>query len=121
MKGISLALETVILLILMAVVLAALMAFFLGVFNPSKTQLDTIRDKESTCVQYISRDPGCEHADAIVEGTEPYNTDKYRDAKTAIGKLKTICRSTPDNPPCGIKTCDSPSAVVKACCVSFCR
>ncbi|GEM_PF-2181549 len=122
MKGMSLALETVILLILMAVVLAALMSFFLGVFNPAKSQLDNIKNKESFCVQYISKDPGCAHAHDIKDGTTaPYSDGtKYGSAKTAITELEKICKSTPDNPPCGTKTCDQAKDLVKACCPSYC-
>lgn len=119
LKGISLALETVILLILMAVVLAALMAFFLGVFNPAKSNLDSIREKESICVQYISRDPGCEHVKDIAQKTPPY--DKYTDANSAIERLKTLCKSSSENPPCGTTECTQAITVVPACCASFCR
>jgi len=62
-KGMSLPLETVILLILAAVVLAALLAFFRSAFAPAQTESQAVQDQLRIC-QEIAQDGVCEASEA---------------------------------------------------------
>ena len=109
MKGIALSLETVILLILMAIVLAALLSFFLGTFNPAKNKLDVIKQKESLCLQYVSIDPKCD-IDNIQSPTSKTN------AQSILDKLeKDVCGSSLKN-----EVCSGTGSCLQACCSSYC-
>ncbi|MBI5332854.1 MAG: hypothetical protein HZB65_04730 [Candidatus Aenigmarchaeota archaeon] len=121
MKGISLSMETVVLLILMVIVLGALLAFFTGVFNPSQNKIEMLRNKESTCLKYVFIDPGCNHAKEIAEATaEPYKSGKYPEAKSAMETIAgTICNKPAGDPVCGAGITDPKTSRVQ-CLLSCC-
>ncbi len=107
MKGISLSLETVILLILMAIVLAALLGFFLGTFNPAKGKFDVLKQRDSLCLQYVSIDPKCDIS--AIQGSETKDR-----AQKIIDKLSSEVLGKPSGEP--VCTGDA----LKDCCVSWC-
>ena len=121
MKGISLSMETVVLLILMVIVLGALLAFFTSVFNPSQNKIEMLRNKESTCLKYVSVDTGCNHAKEIAEAkNEPYNAGKYIEAKSAMETISTtICNKPTGDPVCGAGITDTKNSRVE-CLLSCC-
>jgi hypothetical protein len=110
MKGMSLPLETVVLLILATIVLAALLGFFLGAFTPSQSEADMVRQQLNVCQEIARR--GCYTTDATT-----YASGSLTAATTGA---KAICNS--DRPACSpigsqttpIKNC------IKSCCSVFC-
>src|SRR3989338_514541 len=124
MKGISLSMETVVLLILMVIVLGALLAFFTSVFNPSQNKIEMLRNKESTCLKYVSVDPGCNNAKSIAEEKEPFNAGKYIEAKSAMETISTtICNKPTGDPVCGAGITnpkDSRVSCLLSCCSIQC-
>jgi len=66
MKGVSLAIETIIYLILAVTVLTILLYFFLSQASPVETEFE-LRQKQATlCGRYVNVDPKCEG-----DGTNP--------------------------------------------------
>ncbi len=59
MRGISLPIETTIVLILAAIVLVALLFFFSGTFNPSVERIKLEQQKVNLCTEYVSVDSEC--------------------------------------------------------------
>ena len=62
-KGMSLPLETVVLLVLAAIVLAALLGFFRGAFAPAQTETQLTQTQLRVCQEIQQR--GCTTLDAI--------------------------------------------------------
>ena len=106
MKGISLPLETVVLLILAAIVLAALLGFFLGVFTPGKSEADLVRRQLEMCQQIASKDRTCNPANPEVA--------------ELIGTMKkeNVCR--PDRAACRFDQKDGDKSCINNCCQAFC-
>ncbi|MFH0836558.1 MAG: hypothetical protein V1870_00345 [Candidatus Aenigmatarchaeota archaeon] len=120
MKGISLSMETVVLLILMVIVLAALLGFFTGIFNPAQTKIDMLRNKESLCLKYVSVDPGCGHAKEIIEQKDSYKTGKYSEAYTAAYSIaNNVCNKPTGDAVCGTGI-DNPTGKPYECLLSCC-
>jgi hypothetical protein len=106
LKGMSLPLETVVLLILAAVVLAALLGFFLGTFTPAQSKIDILKKQSSLCQQIFSADPAC---DASKPGVA-----------ALANKLKSeVCGKPTDGPICSSKGSSDPYCI-KGCCSIFC-
>jgi len=97
MKGISLPLETVVLLILAAVILAALLGFFLGTFTPAQTEADLARQQIIVCqeVANMNCDPDSDAAAKLLD--------------------QGICKA--DRPAC---TGTTATDCVRSCCKIFC-
>ena len=106
-KGMSLPIETVIILVLAAIVLAALLAFFLGVFNPGNQRVKTLGDLQSACFRYVSLDPDCDPAAANLETSEVY---------TAISTIA----GTDDGKNFGCTSGGSKASIVASCCRVYC-
>jgi hypothetical protein len=106
LKGMSLPLETVVLLILSAIVLAALLGFFLGAFTPSQTEADLTRQQVSVCQEIASA--GC-----LGNPAETIATNKLVDK---------VCK--PDRSACqkpsGLSTVETAKACIRSCCRIFC-
>ena len=124
MRGISLSLETIVLLILMAIVLGALLLFFNNIFNPASLRVNGIKEKESLCLQYVSVDTGCSHAKEIAEETDPYKGGKYTQAKTAMESISSnVCNKPSNDPLCGSGISDPKNSRVQclqSCCAIYC-
>lgn len=106
MKGMSLPLETVIMLILAAVVLAALLGFFLGAFSPAQSEADLIRQQTLLCQQISNAN--CDPADPQI-------------APAVNNLVNNVCR--PERPACQKPTdptADFATACIKSCCKAFC-
>ncbi len=123
-KGISLSLETIVLLILMAIVLGALLLFFNNIFNPASLRVNAIKDKESLCLQYVSVDSGCAHAKEIAEETDPYKGGKYTQAKSALESIAgKVCGQPSNDAVCGAGISnpkDSRVQCLQSCCAIYC-
>jgi len=78
-KGISLVIETVIVLVLAVIVLSVLLLFFHHFFGPGQTILDLEREKNELCIQYIKYDKDC--------------SDSSKVDSSLVGKLVSKCRS----------------------------
>lgn len=61
-KGISLPIETVIVLVIAAVVLVALLYFFGSTFNPSVDRIRLQQQQVDLCTKYVSQDSECRKA-----------------------------------------------------------
>lgn len=108
MKGISLTLETVVMLILAAVVLAALLGFFLSAFTPANTEKDAVFAQSIACQKILAADPS---------GKCDPNKDGV--AKVFNEELEKVCNAK--RPTCSdagggskIQNC------IRSCCRAFC-
>lgn len=107
-KGISLPLETIVLLVLAAVVLAALLGFFRGVFGPTQTEVDLLQQQMNICTEIQQK--GCNTPDAIsaadkLLGPNPIcKTDRPACSPTKLTPTNNKDDCT-DNVQCCIKSC----------------
>jgi len=120
MKGISLSIETVVLLILMTIVLAALLAFFLGIFNPAKSKFDVIKDRENLCMQYVTKDSKCDPS--AVKTQDSSATGRYESQlKPILESLFTnVCNKPSGDSVCKGSTEYPTGSCLRDCCVSYC-
>lgn len=117
MKGISLSLETIVLLILMTVVLGALILFFLGTFTPAQKKFDLIKQKESLCLQYIAKDSKC-NPEAVKRDNEVRYTS---DLKPILQNLFTnVCNKPSGDPVCSGGTDMPTGSCLQSCCAIQC-
>ncbi len=104
-KGVSLPLETVVLLILAAVVLGALLSFFLGIFTPTQSETELTRKQFTICQEVFNKDNLCRPTNVEVE------------ARKLIDQ--GVCKS--DRPGCNpIGTKSSIENCIATCCRIFC-
>lgn len=82
MKGISMAIETIVYLILAITVLSVLLFFFLSQAGPSQDQFKLEADRNRYCSSYVSKDLAC-----AGKGGSPV-TDVQSDI---VNKIKTTC------------------------------
>lgn len=106
-KGISLPIETTIVIVLAVIVLVALLFFFSGSVNPGIDRIKLEGQKATLCSDYVSVDKECESASKVFS---------VRGAKilTDLGDLGKKL---------GYSQCTTPSATaecVKQVCTSFC-
>jgi hypothetical protein len=102
-KGMSLPLETVVLLILSAIVLGALLAFFLSAFTPSQRETDIMRQQMAICQEIQAK--GCLSAPQELIG------------KLQAQKVCTLPGKSDSRPACSGATAED---CVKSCCRIFC-
>ena len=105
LKGMSLPLETVVLLILAAVVLAALLAFFLGTYTPAQSKVNILKQQNALCQQIFAADPQCR----VGPLTQTFVTQLA---------LK-VCGQPTDAPVCGTTSMQQQQCV-NECCRIFC-
>ena len=97
MKGISLPINTVIIIALAVVVLVALFLFFTGGFVPPKDDVLFRTEQTQLCTQHANDDPGC------------------TDGTSMDSRLVTVCSQL------GFSSCTSASdACLQSCCRSVC-
>ncbi|MBI4896186.1 MAG: hypothetical protein HY832_01425 [Candidatus Aenigmarchaeota archaeon] len=90
MKGISIAIETIVYIILAVTVLSILLFFFTSQAGPSRRDLDYQRIRNQYCGVYANQNPTCDQAkDAKL-------TDEITKIKDACKNLK-ICTTQPDH------------------------
>lgn len=104
-KGAALALETIVMLILAAVVLGALLAFFLGIFTPTQSETELTRKQLTLCQQIATKDSLCRPGGA---------------AQDLVNRLaKEVCQST--RPGCSTEGPKSREEnCIASCCKIFC-
>jgi len=112
MKGISLPLEIVVLLILAAIVLAALMGFFLQTFTPTQSKTQIIQTQTSLCQQMFFIDSQCRVAEI----------QKVPNGNALIGRLQNeVCGKPSDGPVCTpLGGIPGPESCIKGCCRMLC-
>jgi hypothetical protein len=129
MKGMSLSLETIVLLVIMAIVLSALLMFFTGIFNPSKSKVDIMRNTQTYCMKYISYDSNCDSAviTDVFKGqaSSILGTRRFEDAKQGLnGILDNICGQPKNEPYCGQaftgKSAQVAISCIQQCCAGYC-
>ena len=108
-KGIALPLETVVLLILSGIVLAAMLGFFLGVFNPAQTEVELTRKQFTICQEISTK--GCSPGKITPEAEQLAQRDLIQ------GKICTPTTAKQVRP-----TCNGNSAreCISSCCRIFC-
>lgn len=86
-RGMSLPVETVIILVIAAVVLGSVLMFFMGVFAPGSSSVDATRLQSSLCTQYFINNPTCDPA------TTSISSDAKTAATTALTELENkVCK-----------------------------
>ncbi|MBI2172918.1 MAG: hypothetical protein HYT73_01760 [Candidatus Aenigmarchaeota archaeon] len=102
MKGVSLAIETVVFIILAVLVLTILLFFFTSQSGPAQQEISLQRQRAEICGRIATADPKCENFNGITSSDLNDLTDK-------------VC--------VGIKLCtagEDDAACVKKCCTIFC-
>ena len=104
MKGISLSIETIVVIVLAVIVLTALLAFFLGIWNPNANEAQLQADKTRLCGRYSSLYPDCDNI-----GTD--SEDLRRNISSVCSRL-------------GFSSCfgGSPASIscIEQCCYIYC-
>jgi len=105
-KGVSLSLETIVVLILAVLVLTVLLFFFSSQFYPAQTKIEQLNKQRDLCWQYVNNDPKC-------EGKGTGNT---KEPVTTIVGLREVCKEL------GYKKCETSYSLVcvQECCAIFC-
>ncbi len=117
MKGMSLPIETVVLLILMVVVLGAILAFFVGVFGPANTEKDIMMKQQSLCRQYaMDVDPGCKALINAAGSASAWGDDK-KNNPLVVQIKNEVCNKPAGNPVC---TGSNEYQCVQKCCSGLC-
>lgn len=99
MKGVSLAIETVVFIILAVLVLTILLFFFTSQSGPAQQEISLQRQRAEICGRIATADPKCETFTGV------FGMDKLI---TTCAGLK-LCTAGQDNEAC-----------VKKCCTIFC-
>jgi len=120
-KGMSLAVETVIVLVLAAAVLTALLYFFRSSFTPVETQTHLIQKQTELCQRYLARDPLCKRENfGAVSSSIPFGSIDQKDSlRYVCNKLyyEEYCRTGANNDPGSPKNQDYYCAA--KCCASY--
>jgi len=108
MKGVSLSIETIVILILAVIVLSAMLIFLSGTTNPAAETLRATRIQTESCAAYVRNDPDC---------TGFRINDVSPDVKQNIAEACNILQ--------GYNECKSSGdvaniACVRSCCKTFC-
>src|SRR3989344_8754875 len=106
MKGVSLSIETIVILILAVIVLAAMLIFLSGTTNPAAETLRATRIQTESCAAYVRNDPDC---------TDIGIQDVAVDVKQNIAEACNILQGYNE---CRGKS-QADTACVRGCCKSF--
>ena len=106
MKGVSLSIETIVILILAVIVLAAMLIFFSGTTNPATDTLRATRIQTESCGAYVRKDPDC--TDIGINDVPP-------DVKQHIADA---CKTLEGYPECDTGSQDI--NCIRSCCKTFC-
>lgn len=93
-KGVSLTLETIVVLTLSVLVLGVLLYFFSSNFYPAQTKIDDLNSQRDLCIKHMNNDPECK---------KPGGTE-----------LVKLCQKL------GYEKCKTASDCVPSCCSLFC-
>lgn len=116
MRGITLAIETIIVVILAVSVLTILLFFFRSNYSDAETTVALINKQSTGCTGYIFYDPECDAQD-IRNGLDTEILDKIATACSGLNKIRG------DYASCAGKTTLSlpgDAACVQDCCRNFC-
>ena len=117
MKGISLAIETIIILILAVTVLSVLLFFFRENVNPAQDTVKYMQMQTNACSGYVSYNPRCVNEE-LLDNTARTELDST-EIKARIGEAcKALNKIRGNYPACsggsGDMTC------IRQCCKTFC-
>ena len=104
MKGVAIAIETVIYIILAVLVLTILLFFFTSQSGPAQQQINLQRERNEICSAIAAKDPKCEDITAIGRAV---GADKLTKLRTGCNTLSLCSQS------------DTESVCIKKCCI-FC-
>ncbi|MEM7819406.1 MAG: hypothetical protein QXD48_01090 [Candidatus Aenigmatarchaeota archaeon] len=103
MKGISLAIETIIFIILGVTVLTVLLFFFTSLGGPTQNEVENQFERNQFCGRYANYDPKCENVDKIIDAKQ--KEEILKGIGEACKALKVEgCTSIPPSIEC-IKNC----------------
>ncbi|MBI2584046.1 MAG: hypothetical protein HYW25_05235 [Candidatus Aenigmarchaeota archaeon] len=116
-KGISLSIETVVLVILAAVVIAVLLAFLWGAVNPAKNEVDLLRVQNEACSEISQVDLRCGLPDVDSNDIRGIVNEKLLKGNPAP--------CNPNRPSCtpnrGLsQNLDPVASCIQTCCKIFC-
>ncbi len=103
-KGVAIAIETVIFIILAVLVLTILLFFFTTQSGPAQQQISLQRERNEICSAIATKDPKCEDMTGI---QSTIGAKKMGDLRTACNTL-SLCSTT-----------DSAKDCIQKCCI-FC-
>ena len=109
MKGVSLSIETVILVILAAIVVAVLLAFLMGVINPADSEIKLLQKQNEACSGIAQIDPRCHFANPTIAGIV---NDKL------LSGNNPPCNS--ERPNCNPGTLNNIESCIQTCCRLYC-
>jgi len=117
MKGVSLAIETIIVIILAVSVLTVMLFFFRSNFTPAETIVQLIAKQNNACSGYVFYDYDCDGtANSPLTGNA--NTE-FENIKTRIAEAcDGLNKQRGDYPSCA--GASTGNACIKECCRSFC-
>jgi hypothetical protein len=110
-KGVALPIETIVILVLAAIVLGALLAFFLGIFTPGTAQTNIVQKQLDLCRQYVRYDSYCNAIEDVGDDIGKAG-DIYRNI------TDQLCGKPTNSPICRCEKTQSEN--VKECCPMFC-
>lgn len=109
MKGMAIAIETIIYLILAVTVLSVLLIFFLTQAGPSQDQFKLEADRNRYCGSYVSQDFTCAGKDGKpVEGVQADLADKIRTTCIELNRRFNFA----------YKCTGDPLACIQSCCLT---
>ena len=105
-KGISLAIETIIFIILAVTVMSVLLLFFTKTGGEAQTRVDQEKDRIINCGRWTTQKPLCDSA------------DKNQLTNLDVDKFIALCKKL-DTPAC-TQTGKTSLECLKACCSTYC-
>lgn len=119
-KGISLSIETIIVIILAVTVMSTLMMFFNNNWTDFTLKTDYEKYRRELCYSLVAANKyNCDNIGSTVSSwSSGYKNFQYPEAgKTPAEVLGTACQKLGTNPACGGSLND---ACIKQCCATFC-
>lgn len=117
MKGSSLSIETIVIMILAVIVLGAILLFFFSTVNPSVENIKAQQTITTVCGEIASYD--CDYGDFLFgRGPDP-DINRASAQLEKAGRLNHACKVL-DTPRCS-GTGDPGDECIRVCCQTFCR
>ena len=92
-KGISFAVETVIVMILAAAVLAALLFFFRSQWSIGENTATLLQNQQKVCGDYLARDPTCDYSNYQHDPALKPFADNVKAACQKLDAFKLDCKT----------------------------
>ena len=114
MKGVSLAIETIIFIILAVTVLSVLLLFLTGTGGPAQSRIELENKRNIICGDYVRAVPLCDN-DGTGSGVKIKDLDKLKDICIKLGTVNPEGKSPQEKDPC------SQSGDIEKCYAACCR